>query len=665
MKKERKKHLRRLAERAEKRRSDGRTVKFEGVLKMAQGGFGFVTPESEKRESSVPAATQEDIFIPAKFVGDALDGDRVKGEILPPRPGHPDDNRGPVGRIIAVLSREKQEIVAELLAGNVARPLNPRLPDDIRICGPRKGAGRGDWIKLKLRQDEDGSWLGTVAGKIGKAGVLSGDLDAVMAQYDIPPRYSEADDAEALAVVPREIAREDCTSLFALTIDPFDAKDFDDAISLAPGQSAATLQLGVHIADVAAYIAPKSKFDRSAELRGFSCYLPGRTLPMLPPGLTARISMRAGELSVAHSVFFEIERSSGRILSTRRSHTTIRVDHRLNYDEVQEFIDTGTAPEQWSEQLKSGLKDLVELTRKLRQNRFEQEKFIDLPLPEIRVLCDENADRISGLSVKTSREAEQLVEECMLAANSAVGAELTGRGIAGIFRVHAEPSPDKLTEFSDLVHEAFGLIPGNLGNRDECNRFIASLPDDPRRPVVLSWLLRAMPRAEYAAKASLHFALGKTCYCHFTSPIRRYPDLLVHQQLWNYDTKVRTRSIATLERAAVRTSEQEENNDSAYYAATDRFKLRYLEEKLEAGGDNLYEAVITRVMNSGLQVDVGELGLYGFVPLEQLHGGFRRGGRSLRQEHGDIVYKPGNYIYLRLARIDFARGNAVFVPAGR
>ena len=215
------------------------------------------------------------------------------------------------------------------------------------------------------------------------------------------------------------------------------------------------------------------------------------------------------------------------------------------------------------------------------------------------------------------------------------------------------------------MDEAFHLYPGNIADRKGCNKFIASLPDDPRRPVILSHLLRALPRAGYAAQAQLHFALGKVRYCHFTSPIRRYPDLMVHQQLWNFDSHKRTRSWRSLERTAASCSELEERGDNAYYAANDRLKLRYLEEQLETGAAECYEGVIVKVLNAGLQVDVGELGLYGFVPMEQLRGGAFRHGHRAVAERGSGSYSPGDYIYLRLARIDFARGSAVFVPAGR
>ncbi len=659
MKKEKKRRLRRIADRARRRREERHEI-VVGKLTVTPGGFGFV---------ALPPAPdghpQEDVFIPPKFIGSAMDGDEVRVELIPQREEFRGERRGPAGRVVEVIDQARQEFVGELLPGNRVRPLNRRMPDDVEVSGARHGARRGDWVRVRLLRNEGGVWHGAINKVMGRAGVIAADLDAVVAEYDLAPPYRESDNEEALALQPREIAREDRTGELTVTIDPVDAKDFDDAVSIQPGKKESEVIVGVHISDVAAYIAPKSKFDRAAETRGFSCYLPGRTLPMLPAALTARISLRAGADSCAHSVYLTVDKASGKVLDFRRLHTKIRVDHRLNYEEVQTFIDTGRAPDGWSEALCGALRDLVAVTRRMREYRKATESFIDLALPEIRVLCSEADNRILGLSVKTARESENLVEECMLAANSAVGTELGQKSVAGLYRVHPAPDPEKIAEFSDLMEEAFGIVPGDLTDRKACNRFIAGLPDDPRRPVILSHLLRSLPRAYYLEKPALHFGLGKGRYSHFTSPIRRYPDLVAHQQLWNLDTHVRTRSVSTLARVAEECSEKEENNDAAYFAANDRLKLRYLQELLEKGGENMYEGVIAKVTSAGLQVDIHELGLYGFVPREQLRGDFRRSSRMLKQRRGEQGYKPGDFIYLRLAQIDFARGSAIFVPAGR
>lgn len=660
---QKKKRLLRISDRKyEKQREKAGTFVI-GKLKMTHSGFGFVEVDPAERVTE----QGEDIFIPISKINGAIDGDTVKVQLLPGRREFSDDtaNRGATGRIVDVIERSRESFVGEVLAGGIVRPLNTRLPDGIKLLGGRKGAQKGDFVKVRGPEMLNGEWRGTISSVIGHAGVLEAELDAVMAEYEILPAYSKEDNDAALEIVPREIQRENHSKLFVITIDPEDAKDFDDALSISPGPDKDHVELGVHIADVAAFIEPRSRFDIQASRRGFSCYLPGRTLPMLPPGLTAKISMQAGVPSLAHSVFLTVNKKTGEVTAFRREHTLVTIAHRLDYDQVQNFADTGKAPEEWPPKLKKLVKDLLKITTRMRAYRAEKEEFIELPLPEVRVRCDEKKNQLLGVESRVSRPSEQLVEECMLAANSAVGQELIEKGVAGIYRIHNTPEIEKLWEFSDMA-EQFGFATGDLSSRKVCNDFVRSLPDTPKREVVLSLLLRSFPRAEYAAKPLLHYALGKTAYAHFTSPIRRYADLTVHQQLWCLDKKARTRRVETLERIAEKCTEQEERNDSASFAASDRMKLRLLEEELERGDLKIYEGVIAKVITAGLQVAIEQLGLYGFVPVDALPGNRRRGKYTLYAEkNSSSNFKLGDYIYLRLAGIDFARGSAVFVPAGR
>lgn len=656
MKKQKKQRLRRLAERVLARKQQRHTPEsVTGIIRMAAGGYGFVTPENNSGEDDSP----QEIFIPAKFVANAIDGDSVRIEILPPRKNHPEDfERGPVGKVTQILSRERDGFVGEIVAGNMVRPLNSKLPDMVPLHGARHGAKRGDWVFVKY-DDTDKSISGQIRNVIGKAGSISADLDAVMAEYDLSPAYTGKENEEAMLISPREISRIDRRDLTVLTIDPSDAKDFDDALSIVENPDG-TVELGVHIADVAAYITPKSKFDEAARLRAFSCYLPGRTLPMLPASLTAKISMVRHQDSLAHSVFLTVDRS-GKVISARREHSIINVSCRMSYDEVQEFIDNKNCAAHWKNIEVKTLEKLVDITAKMRSFREQSELFINLPLPEIRVICDEKAGIIKGLEKRFSRQAENLVEECMLAANQAVGNEMRDKAIAGIYRVHPEVEAERSMEFSDMMLNCFKLNAGNIADRKECRRFIASLDEkDPKYSLILNLLLRAMSRAGYSVNGDIHFALGKTFYAHFTSPIRRYTDLTVHQQLWNFDRKSRTRSKQTLEITADWASEQEEAIDNACHAANDRLKLLILKEIMEKDPGRIYEGIVVRVMSSGLQVDVDEFGLYGFVARENLR---RKNSLRSSDDPRKSNWKAGNFICLRLRSIDFARGSADFVPA--
>ena len=645
LRKEKKKRLRRISERQKNRRKDD--VFVEGRFSAARAGFGFVDIEDGTS-----------VFVPEKFTNDAIDGDVVKVQILPSRREFEKRESGPSGRVVEIIERKRTEFVGEILAGFRVKALDPKLPDFIRVFGSKHGAEPGDWVKLRLDSVEEGVCYCQISKVIGKAGIISADLDAVCEEFDIPRAYTEEENEEAASLEPREIERIDRRNITSYAIDPVDAKDQDDAVSIcAEGNR---VVLGVHISDVAAYIAPKSRFDVAALKRTFSCYRPGRTLPMLPAKLTALLSVGADKAALVHSVFLEVDRSTGEVIGYSREHSLMNGALRVNYDEVQEFLESGRHPEHWDQQQVKDITLLLEITGKMRSFRAEKEKFIDLPLPECRVVCNEKENLITGIEKRAQRKSEQLVEECMLAANSAVGKELVEKGIAGLYRVHSFPAPEKITEFSDMMEVNFGIVPGDISVRENCIKFIAGLPDDPRRPLILNMLLRSMARAEYSAKALEHFALGKIKYCHFTSPIRRYTDLAVHQQLWNYDNRFRLRSGAAFEQLSVLCTEQEENCDAAFYAASDRMKLRYLEMLLEAGDDTVYEAVISRVSSSGIQVDVGDIGVYGFVPAEVIDRHPESARRSRRGE-----YRVGDYIYLRLARIDFVRNSCVFVPAGK
>ncbi len=629
-----------------------------GTLSVSAAGFGFFKADTEN-----PNQQEDEIFIPVKYMANAMDGDRVKIAILPPRPGTDDALKGPAGKIVEIISRKHKKIVAEVLPGNMVRPLNRKINFDFAIAkGFKNKAKNGEWVEVELASSNTYSDVSAkVIRSIGQSGTIQGDLDAVTVEFGLCPPYSDEENAAAAAIIPREIAREDMTNEWTLTIDPVDAKDFDDAISLKISDDGKTAEIGVHIADVAAYITPKSDFDKAAFMRGFTAYLPGRTLPMLPKDLTARISLQANQRSLAHSIILTVDTANGKILDGRRCHTFINVDRRLDYDTVQQFLDQPEIlPGNWDRPLADKISQLAAITQKIRSYRQMTEKFIDLAIPEVRVICDENANEIKGLAAKEQRSAEFIVEECMLAANSWTGAMLTEKNIPGLFRVHPLPDAERVLDFSEMLAVSFGFYPGDLTSREACNKFIEKLPDDEKKTIILSLFLRSLPRAFYQEKPDLHFGLGKGRYTHFTSPIRRYTDLAVHQQLWNFDTNQRLKPKETFAKLGADLSEKEENNDNAYYAASDRLKLRYLHELLEKNALNFYDGIISKITASGLAVDITELGFCGFVRTEDLPGDFYKTAIGMRSERGNTIYKIGDSIPLRLYEVDFVRGAAYF-----
>jgi len=632
-----------------------------GKLTVTASGFGFVKPESG----------EQDIFIPPKYLNGAIDGDLVKVGLEKPKRGMP--YKGPAGSIEQIVERSRQKVVGELIAGHKVRPLAKRLPEDIPLQGGTGDAKRGDWVEVALQPGTAKTgWQvkGEITAALGKGGSIAADLVAVAREYELPERYSEEEDREALVLKPLPLERTNLTDLFCVTVDPADAKDYDDAVSVSPGKKKHELVLGVHIADVAAWIPVDSIWDKKARERGFTAYLPGDTRPMLPKGLTKQISLQPEMENFAHSVLITVDAKRGKVLRTERCRSKIRIGARLNFDEVQEFI-TGDTPAEWNADLVSELKKVVALYRAMRRFRQQEEEFLELATTEIRVICDDETKEISGIVRKTQREADELIEEFMLAGNVAVAMELLEKHTAGLYRIHPEPDPEKIMEFSIFCEETFGLSPGDLSSRCACNNFLSNLPDDHRKPVLVEAFLRSMNRACYQEKNGLHFGLGKGVYGHFTSPIRRYPDLVTHQQLWHLDQaaqgvaqnrRTRLRGDDEVANFAATCNEQEMKNDEAYYAANDRLKLHWMKQYIADPEKGMYEGVVKKLSKAGLLVDIPDIGVMGFVPIEYLEGRFRKHGGCLLSVAGHQQYRCGDFIYLRLEKADMIRGQAVFRP---
>ncbi len=609
-----------------------------GFLSTAPGGFGFVNEKDGESE----------IFVPPYALNHAIHGDLVEVRIT-----SPNDPRGPSGEIAAILSREREFMVCEFMGNRSARPVDKNISAEIRISGSLKGAHKGDWLRLRLLDSGakyTESLRGTVEEILGKANSIAGDLNAVAAEFGMPDPYSPQLEKEALKLVPSgKTVRRDLTGLFIVTIDPADAKDFDDALSIE-SVSAREWRIGVHIADVAAYVRPGTKFDKEARKRSFSSYIPGMFRPMLPKPLTAKISLSEGKKACAHTVFLRVRKRDGAILGSERCFSDIVVKKRLNFDEVQNFHE-GKTPDSWDSTVRSCITDLLKATEKMRACRKKKEEFLEIEAIESRVLVDEERKNITGFVSKSERRSDQLVEDCMLAANSAVAEEMIERKAAGLFRIHPEPDPERLEEFMQFAFDVLKRAPGDLFERSICNDFLQSLPDDHRKYVLSTAFLRAMSRASYSAEPGLHYGLGKSRYSHFTSPIRRYPDLLIHQQLHALDENSRLHSRKAFAELAAEVSGKEENNDNAYFAALDRLKLHYLKSINALESHDLYEGVLIKISEkNGWTCDIPSIGLRGFVPKRFLP-------RTNRNPQ-----KPGNLVYLVLDSLDFPKATAIFRP---
>lgn len=634
-----------------------------GSVQVTFRGFGFVAP----REGG------QDIFIPPQFLNGAISGDRVLVSLC-----DSEDERGPVGQIERVTERVHRVMVAslvELPAGPAVRPLRRELPPFIMLAESGHTVSPddvdpGDWVEVALTP-QDGPRdppQAVILRRLAAADPITADLDAVAVEYGLPEAYSEAEQRAAEGLVAEPIPREDATALGVVTIDPVDAKDFDDGISLEPGERPGTVRIGVHIADVAAFVQPGSTLDAGARQRGFTAYQPGRTLPMLPRALSSwQCSLIAGEERLAHTVYLEIDEATGEELSRRRTRTRIRVQQRLTFEDVGEILANGQAPRGAAipDEVVRTVGRLGEVATRLRARRAEREAFLRIAVPEIRVLCGETPPRIHALQRVDAGPAHELVEEFMLAANSAIAEELLALDLPGLFRNHAEPRPADLVAFADWARLTLGGHIPALRDREAVNHFIAAVAHAALRDTVLAQFLRALPRAGYAAACQGHYGLGKAVYCHFTSPIRRYPDLLVHQQLLAHDLGRTARSTADCEGIGTACTSAEERVDSAYYAAVDRLKLRYLRDRQTHSPGEVYEGIVSRCSNDGLSVYLAEVGMYGIVAVSRLAGGpyrlDRRSGR-LCGGHGGKSYKTGDVMCVQCRRADTVRGELTLEP---
>ncbi|OPZ29162.1 MAG: Ribonuclease R [Lentisphaerae bacterium ADurb.BinA184] len=630
-----------------------------GQLSLHPRGFGFV-----EREDGEP-----DIFIPPAGLNTALSGDLVEVQLGDAGP------RGVAGRIRRVVRRGRDALVGEYVVqgeDRFIRPLRKDFPEFIPLAQAEAGAtppapAHGDWIVARLIHPDTPHrpLRAEILRRLSAGQTLTDTLDAVAAEYGLPPPYPPEANLAAASLTPQPIPREDCTALTVVTIDPFDAKDFDDALSIEDGADG-TVTVGVHIADVAAYVPAGSDLDAEASRRGFTAYLPGRTLPMLPEALAAvTCSLREARPTLAHSVFLSLSAADGEVLAARRAHTVVRVTQRLTFEEVADAIG-GNAPSHWHDRIRDTVHRLYGLCRLMRARRARHEQFLDLSTTEVRVVCRESPPEIVELRPSPPSPAHELVEEFMLAANVAVAEELARRHTPAVYRIHRPPHARDLEEFREWTRAALGLAPGHLRSRSAVNRFLHTVGGSAAACIVHYAFLRTLPRAGYAAAPGEHFGLGKTCYAHFTSPIRRYPDLTVHQQLWRADTGQAALSPQECGARAESATDQERTTDEAYYAASDRLKLRYLREREEAGQGQLYEGVVARLLPEGLLVALPEVGLYGLMPkrllgAEEFH--FNAVRHQLRGRGSGRVYRCGHTVFCRVAEADVVKGVLLLRPA--
>src|SRR6267154_2110904 len=590
-----------------------------GTLSVHEAGYAFLTNEKPG---------QSDLFIAAENTGTAMHGDRVVARII--RGAEFSRARKPraEGRVIRILTRGN-----ETNRGTLPQTRNvfyvvtddPRLVHNIyvqpsSINGRQPRVGDKVVVRLEVWESRHVNPEGKIIELLGPRTAPGVDILSIIRKYHLPVEFPHAVLEEASAI-PETVTthaidgREDLRGQFIVTIDPDDARDFDDAIHIEEIKGG--WQLGVHIADVSAYVRPGSALDREAQRRGNSVYLPDRVIPMLPERLSNGVcSLKPQVDRLTHSAFIQFDKR-GVPKSARFARTVIRSAHRLTYKEAYAIL---TSPPR--DRLGERLHVTWELAALLRRKRFEHGA-LDLDFPEVKVCVDTHGKPVRLERVEND-ESHQLIEEFMLAANEAVARELKKRTIPTIYRVHENPDPEKLGEYRELAL-SFGYKVGDLTHRVELQRLLAEIRGKPEEQALKVGLLKSLKRARYDPQPLGHYGLAKTNYLHFTSPIRRYADLVVHRALGS-DSAARGPRIDMSQVASIaeHISTTERIAADAEIESVRMKKLEFFQRQLDQRNPQVFRAAIVDVRNYGLVVELPDAVVTGLVHISALTDDFYR-----------------------------------------
>ena len=491
------------------------------------------------------------------------------------------------------------------------------------------------------------------------------DTAAVMKFYKLPKAFPAEVLAEARKIPRRADAsgRLDLRKKFIFTCDPATARDFDDALSLETDRRGNRI-LGVHIADVSHYVKPGSALDREACRRSTSVYLADRVVPMLPEELSNGVcSLMPGEDRLAFSVFMTFDKN-GEMTKRSFAKSIIKSKARFTYEQVMTVISGGAKAARGSKDLQTILA-INDLAQQLRSKRFA-EGALDIEIPEAEVLLDADGEMM-GLVTRPYDESHQMVEECMVAANEAVAKELWTKGVRILARLHEPPDEEKVFALRAELR-GLGVKAGNITNPKVFAQLLRTIRTNPLYPTMAMMVLRSMKRAVYDSTKIGHFGLSKKYYAHFTSPIRRYPDLTLHRQLAAFlegGAKAAKVKPDVLARRAEHATEMEGVASDAERGLVEIKKYRLLEEQLSSRQILDYDAVVSKCTPFGCFVEIPEIAVSGLVHVSVLSKRFVRYNESdgSLSAPGGGSWRPGTMIKVHVAKVDFAQRRIDFIPA--
>ncbi len=626
---------------------------FTGVARMTRDGFLFVTVEG----------LEEDIYVGVGKTLGALNGDTVRVAILKPH----GRTRRVEGRVTKIIKRSEKPFVgilhivghqAWVLMSSKFMPYDISVPvpeDENAVSGMKVAAVIDSWSPREPNPS------GHIVDILGKPGENETEMHAILSEYGLPYRFTkEVEDAADLIsdeITDKDRAgRKDFRKVLTFTIDPSDAKDFDDALSYRLLEDG-NLEVGIHIADVTYYVKPGTPVDKEAQARGTSVYLVDRTVPMLPEKLSNKLcSLRPAEEKLTFSAVFKLS-PNGKVIDSWFGRTLIISDYRFDYDLAQEIIEAGEEAMKRSfgegsisgivpDDVKQAVLALNTLALKLRKKRFQQGA-INFERPEMKVIVDENGKPVD-VKQRVSKEANWLIEEFMLLANREVARFAGSRTF--VFRVHDEPNGEKISALRGFAGN-FGYKMGPTGNGDEISKSLRELfekaKDKPEFASLELVALRAMAKACYSTDNIGHYGLAFKYYTHFTSPIRRYPDMMVHRLLAEYLDKGKSADKGYFEQQCKHASERE-----VIAADAERDSIKYkLVEYMQDKIGNEYDGHVSGLTEWGMYVEIEPTKVEGMIALRDIRTDFfdfdeeryRIVGRHTRK-----VYKLGDPVRIRV-----------------
>ncbi|SKC75716.1 ribonuclease R [Ohtaekwangia koreensis] len=597
---------------------------------------------------------KDDIYVKSRDMGSAVDGDTVKIEILPTRHGdHPE------GKITQVIRRNRTRYVGKLeLSKNFAFvvPDHRKMHQDFFIYPENiNGARNGDKVIIEVTSwsENDRKPEAKVVDVLGKAGENNAEIHSIMAEFGLPFKFSEQVEKESESIdegiTKKEIKKRwDFREITTFTIDPLDAKDFDDALSFRKLDSG-DYEIGVHIADVTHYVDLKSELEKEAYDRATSVYLVDRTIPMLPERLSNGLcSLRPNEDKLTFSAVFEMD-DKGKIKKEWFGRTIIHSDRRFTYEEAQEVLETGKGD--YAEELII----LNTLAKKLRKERFNKGA-VNFETTEVKFKLDEQGKPLAVIA-KVRKDAHKLIEEFMLLANKQVATFVYNykkgkEKNTFVYRIHDFPDPDKVKDFSVFAKQF-----GHKMNVEEqsisrsLNKLMEEIEGKPEQNILEQLAIRTMAKAKYSTEIKGHFGLAFEHYAHFTSPIRRYPDMMVHRLLQHYLDDGKPVSKEEFEQKSLHSSEREKRAADA-----ERASIKYKQVEFMASAENkVYEGLISGVTEWGLYVEIVETKCEGMIRLADLTDDFyefdERSYRIVGRKRKKI-YTLGDRVKVRVKKTD-------------